>query len=184
MLILKVVSKYYDNLIEDIESSISRYQRVWNAINDKYMNALEKYLNISWSGSDQFMADVGFIPVSPRNLDECSFSITLGIDDDRLINIVSHEVLHFYWFIKFKEVFPNIKRDEYDFPNLPWKYSEMITEAILNSEEVASVTNVKEDCCYNFDRKIIDKLINIFESELPIEEKIKQGYVLIKSADI
>lgn len=178
-----VVSKYYNTLTKDIESSISRYQSVWDAINDKYMKTLEKYLNISWSGSDQIIVDVGFIPVSPRYLDTCSFSIVLGMEDDKLINIVFHEVLHFYWFMKFKEVLPNIPREEYDFPCKAWKYSEMITEVILNSNEVINATKIKEKSCYNFDRKIIEKLKKIFDSDLTIEEKILNGYELVYNTD-
>lgn len=180
----QTISNYYDNIASELDKRVIRYQSIWDKINDSYMKSLEDFLGIVWNGKESIICEVGFIPVSPRYLDECAFSISYNFDGDSLINIVSHEVLHFYWFMKFKEVLPNIKREYYDFPHLPWKYSELITEVILNHQDIYTITQVHENCCYNFDRSIIEKLNTIFnDSNLTIDKKIIKGYELIETLE-
>lgn len=180
----KVLSNAYDSIIPKLNEVVIKYQTIWDKINNSYFKELKKLLNIKWQGKESIVCDVGLLPVSPRYIDDCSFSINYTLDDKSLINIVSHEVLHFYWFMKFKEVFPNIKREEYDFPYLPWKYSELVTEAILNSKSIYNITNTHEKCCYNFDRSTIEKISNIFnDNNLTIEEKIIEGYNLLETTE-
>ena len=45
--------------------------------------------------------------------------------------VVAHEILHFLWFKKWKEVFPQIDRKEYEGPHLVWRLSEVMDPVIL-----------------------------------------------------
>ena len=124
------------------------------------------------------------IAVFPRYLDELSFSVGINLDEDFIIETVAHEVLHFFWFKKFKELFPDIPRREYDSPYLSWIYSEIVVDPILNSPEIKDILGVNSkayDSFYELDNgKVINTLREIYQEDISIEEKIKEGYSYLK----
>ena len=102
-----VVTKRYNDRKEMIEDDILRYQKLWEPYNDKFFDALANYLNIKWpTNHDTIIADVGIIPVCPRYLKDFRFSIHDGMKDDLLIETCAHELCHFLWFEKWKEIYP------------------------------------------------------------------------------
>ena len=130
------------------------------------------------------IAKVGFIPVFPRYLDELSFSIGTNQDENSLIETTAHEVLHFFWFKKFKELFPDIPRSEYESPYFAWIYSEIVVDPILKSLEFKDIIgmNIRSyDSFYELENgKVIANLREIYRENISIEEKIKKGYYYLK----
>ncbi len=47
-----------------------------------------------------------------------------------------HELCHFLFFEKCKEIYPNWKYEDFDSPSLLWYLSEIIIDPILNSEGI------------------------------------------------
>ena len=187
-IIEKVVSKYYNNY-KNFDNDIDKYTKVWNKYNNDFFDALTKYLNIKWPKKyDIVIATIGIIPVCPRYLDDFSFSVHDGLSDDKLIETCAHELCHFLWFKKWKELYPECPRKEYEAPSLVWKYSEMVVEPILNSDSISKVfDNKKTRYCYDIFYDIydgndlfMDRLISIYNGESSIEDKIVRGYEYIK----
>lgn len=183
----EVVTNYYNSNIDLIKKEASRYNDTWSKYNDYYFIALTKYLNISWPEDRKIItADVGILPVCPRYLDDFSFSLSVGEPEKGIIEICAHESLHFLWFEKWKNMYPETPREEFDSPYLPWKYSEMVTDPILNSKDINKVINVLEKGydsfyeLYDGDEKVMDKLRSIYSTNSSIEEKIKTGYDYIR----
>ena len=148
------------------------------------MRAISKYLNVSYLEKRGIVAEVGLLPIFPRNLDELSFSVRTSLNDASLISTTAHEVLHFIWFKKFKELFPDIPRREYDSPYLAWIYSEIIVDPILNSPEIKDILKVNSKAYDSFyeldDGKVINTLREIYQEDISIEEKIEKGYSYLK----
>ncbi len=180
----EVVAKDYKEDIEKIKKEVIRYNIIWSSINDKYMNAISKYLNVNYLETNEIIAKVGFIPVFPRYLDELSFSIGTNQDENSLIETTAHEVLHFFWFKKFKELFPDIPRSEYESPYFAWIYSEIVVDPILKSLEFKDIIgmNIRSyDSFYELENgKVIANLREIYRENISIEEKIKKGYYYLK----
>lgn len=118
-------------------------------------------------------ASVGLIPVFPRYLDDFSFSISTGVDDWKLIETVAHETLHFLWFEKWKKMYPETPRRRFDSPYLEWKYSEMVTDPILNNKPFNEL--------FDNDDLVMDKLRKIYSTDDSIEDKIENGFVYINA---
>ena len=182
----EIVTREYMNCLNEIKNDVIRYNNIWGSYNDKYFNKLTSYLNISWPHDKLIInASVGLIPVFPRNLDDFSFSVSPFLDDKKVIEVCAHESLHFLWFEKWKSIYPKTSREEMDSPYLPWKYSEMVTDSILNSKEIKSVINIDEKGydsfyeLYDDDVLVMDKLKKIYNCECYIDDKIKQGYEYI-----
>ncbi len=185
-IIRNLFTNYYECNEKDIEKSIKHFDNIWSKYNDSYMEAISKYLNIDWN-VDTIICRVGLVCIFPRFLKEKSFIVSNNISDEVLIRVCAHEILHFIWFEKWKSMFKDYKEEEFESPHTIWKYSEMVTDAILNSKEINSILKVKErsyDYFYDIENgRIMNKLTQIYSSNKTIEEKIIEGYDLIRSIE-
>ncbi len=183
-LIKEVVTKDYKKYEKRIKEETKRYESIWQEYSDRYFEELVKYLGISCDRV--IIAKVGLIPVFPRYLDDFTFCFCTGLDEKKVISTIAHESLHFLWFLKWKELYPDCKRREYDSPYLPWQYSEMVTDPILNNEPFKDILNIEErgyDSFYEIrdgEYLVMDKLRSIYAEDKNIEFKIKEGYEYIK----
>ena len=187
--ISEIVKKDYDLYNKRIDDEVERYNRLWSKYNDDYLKALSSYLNTEWPDNIKTInVDVGLIPVFPRYLDTYGFSISTNISDKDLIKSCAHEICHFLWFKKWSELHPDSDKEEWESPYIPWKYSEMVVDPIMNSKEIQDVFNglFKEktyDIFYTIkdgDTLVMDRLREIYNSKKSIEEKIEEGYSFIE----
>lgn len=184
----KAVEKKYKENIDLIKEDVKRYNSIWNNYNDLYFKKLSDYFKIDWPLVDTIDASVGLIAVFPRYLDSFAFSVGTKLNDSALIRVVAHETLHFMWFQKWRVIYPEISRNEYEVPYLSWQYSEMVTDAILNNEPFTSTFNntFKERSyeyfysLYDGNELVMNKLDSIFCSDCEIEEKMKLGFEYLK----
>ena len=183
-----VNKRYYDNF-DLLNQKITEYTNIWNKYNDIYLKSLSEYFDISNLKVSKIIANVGIIPIFPRYLDTCSFSIGI-VDEEKLIETTSHEILHFFWFEKWKEMFPNYKKEEFETPNLIWKYSEMVVDPILNSKIFKDIFKINYKAydsfygLYDQEVKVMDKLKEIYNENTSISNKILLGYEYIKKLNI
>ena len=185
-IIEEVVTKNYNESLDFLKEEAKRYNKLWKEYNDKYFKELSLYLNINWPNEIKTIeATLGILPVFPRNLDEFSFSIGIGIEDSKIIEVCAHETLHFLWFEKWKKIHPETPKEEYDSPYLVWQYSEMVTDPILNNKPFSNIFSFTEygyDYFYDLvdnDSKVMDNLRNIYKEEITVEEKINKGFKYI-----
>jgi len=185
-IIEEVVTNDYNKYKDRIKNETKRYNLLWKQYNDIYFEALSSYLNVEWPHNlTKITATVGLLPVFPRYLDTFSFSIGIGVDDLKLLEVSAHETLHFLWFEKWKKIHPETPRREYDSPFIPWKYSEMVTDPILNNKPFSDMFEFTErgyDSFYELedgDTMVMDNLRNIYSTDMPIEKKIDNGFEYI-----
>lgn len=187
-IIEQVVTKRYNDEFNKIMNDVNNYNNIWEMCNDTYFKSLLEYFNIGWPKDKiTISASVGIIPVFPRYLDSFSFAISTGVQEDKVKEVAAHESLHFIWFEKWKQIYPKTKREEFDSPYLIWQYSEMVTDAILNTPVINKTINVKErsyDSFYeltNDGKSVMEELSKIFLTNNKIEKKIQLGYEYILS---
>ena len=183
-----VNKRYYDNF-DLLNQKITEYTNIWNKYNDIYFDALSKYFEVGLDNISIIPAYVGIIPVFPRYLDSYSFSIGI-VEDEKLIETVAHEILHFFWFKKWKEIFLDYNEEEFESPHLIWKYSEMVVDPILNSKIFKDIFKINYKAydsfygLYDQEVKVMDKLKEIYNENTSISNKILLGYEYIKKINI
>ena len=178
----KVSIKYNDN-INIINNNISEYNNIWDTYNNLYIKELCKYLNINFD--EDIICYVGVLTTFPRYLDKNSFCIGINLSNEKIVEVCAHEILHFVWFKKFKEIYPNINSIEYDNPYLAWEYSELVVDPILNSKDINKILNVNvKSYDYFYELKCMNKIKEIYNSNNTIEDKIKLGYEYLKEEGI
>lgn len=179
-----IVTDNYNKNISIINDYVSKYNKIWSKYNDYYFEVLSKYLNIEFPDSVRIINGfVGIMPVCPRYLDTFDFCISVNTSIDNVMRITSHECCHFLWFVKWEKLYPECPRSHYDNPYIEWKYSEMVVDPILNSDEINEVIGVKEkayDSFYSIKDKdnkyLMDILKKIYSKSMSIEDKIKEGF--------
>lgn len=176
----ELVTKMYSDASSSLDDSISNYLRYWNSISNEYFSELFDYLSID-RYEESLTIYVGLLPIAPRDIQNKDIYINIGMPKDKLLNILTHEVLHFIWFYKFKKLFSNIDDSEFDSPHVPWIYSELVTPILLNMESIVKLTSSKEECLYDFmTDEVMSGLNEIFKSDTSIDDKIKSGYEFVK----
>ena len=119
---------------EKIEIAENELKKSWDAVGDNFLRALSKIMEINWSeDKPEINAYISVLPVSPRFLKEQSFFLAYK-NSASLLETTAHEIVHFLWFKKWKEVFPEIGPEQYESPNLAWKLSEIIDPIILHCD--------------------------------------------------
>jgi len=130
------IYKYSKNFIKKNEKKLNKltttYQKEWDKINDKYLKILSEHFETDYPKNRKVIsAYVSIVPIFPRFLDEWGFNVS-SRNTRMMIPISMHEILHFFYFKKWVEVFPKTKRKELDSPYLVWRLSEILDPIILN----------------------------------------------------
>lgn len=185
--IKKVIKTHYKTCKQSIKYCQQNYKNIWQEYNDKFFTQLCSALNCSWpKNKNKIVCNIGVIPVFPRFLNKFSFSVSMNISNKKLIETCAHECLHFLWFEKWKTLFKDYKKEEFESPNLVWRYSEMVVDPILNTSQFYKILNTKilaYDSFYTLkheNKLVMQELINIYNKKENIEGKIKNGFKYIK----
>lgn len=187
-IISSIITNYYTDNIENIDRALVKYTKQWEFYNDTYFTQLANYLNITkQTYIKEINCYIGMIPFFPRNLNNNSFIINPHLNELQLTQACAHETLHFLWFHKWEELYPQTSKEEYESQHLPWLYSEMVTDPILNSKDFQKIFKFHEKS-YPFlytitdgKKTLMEEITEIFNSNLSIEDKITKGYEYLKN---
>jgi hypothetical protein len=117
--------------LEEMVKSKSEIETDWSKISDRFLRALSDHFETDWS-TDRPLINcyMSILPVFPRFLDKYSFCISWRRPRE-MREVIAHEILHFLWFKKWKEVFPESNRSEFESSHLVWRLSEIMDPIIL-----------------------------------------------------
>ncbi len=117
----------------------------WNRIGADFLKALSDHFETEWpKDKPDIVGYISNLPVFPRFLDEYQFCVGYKNTADAM-ETSAHEIVHFLWFKKWKEVFPEIERREYENPHLAWRLSEIMDPIILQcNPKIKELINPKK----------------------------------------
>lgn len=132
---IKRFKEFLENLSETKQQEMSiateEIELEWDKISIEYLETLSEHFETEWpKDKPQIVGYITNMPVFPRFLDEYQFCVGYS-DIAWSIETSAHEILHFLWFKKWKEVFPEMARKEYENPRLAWRLSEIMDPIIL-----------------------------------------------------
>lgn len=128
------VDSFYENHSNEMKDNVKRFQKSWDKINDNVMKALIEITDCVLD-KKQVNAIISMTPNCPRFLDSKEFFIT--IDTNIMKKIAVHELTHFYFFEKWKKVFPKDNQRKFEQPYLIWHFSEIAVDPIANDKRFA-----------------------------------------------
>ncbi len=127
--IIKYVESVYELRLKDIQASRQLLQIEWGKIHYKVMKRLREIMDIEWPDKNI----TGFMTLNeicPRDLDTWSFFVEAFANVEARKGICLHEITHFLFFEKWKQVFKNFNEKEFNKPGLAWNLSEILVEPI------------------------------------------------------
>ncbi len=134
--IKKEISKIRIELGERMGKALETIKKDWQKVEEKTFQTLAEIIQEDWS-TREIIAYISINPICPRYLDSWSFSVSPNTKSPNII--IAHEVSHFLYFKKFKEIFPEIKEEKYEFPHKEWLLSEIITPTVLNDIRIRKI---------------------------------------------
>lgn len=183
--IKEIIQDRYNSFIKENNNLPKEYSIIWNKYNDKYMFTISNYLNIDWPNNyKEILVRIGNIPICPRYIKEKMFDIHKK-NEEELIDTCMHELCHFLFFEKCKEIFPNWKYEDFDSPSILWYLSEIVVDPILNSNDIQKVYKHQFKCYDIFytitidNKPLMETITNIYNSN-SIEDAIIKSYNYLK----
>ena len=175
--------KKFDLVFEKVKKD---FQSSWNKNNNELMDALAQINEISWPEKMQeFKARITLNPICPRYLDSNTFDLYFGLADRTMKTIVLHELSHFIFFEKIKEIYPDINEKEFEAPNLIWKLSEIIPWVVLNDERIRKILDLQDSAIVYEDIQKLEingkRILKIFEEFYDSKKDFSD--FLVKSLD-
>ena len=178
-----------DSWNEDMKNSdqkIKNIQKDWDLINDSVMSDLSKRLDIVWpKDTIDILARVGIMFFCPRYISHRTFDTNINANTNGMREVAIHEICHFLYFEKWKELYNDYDERNYNRPSIAWYLSEAMIDPLLNNEIFTKYTkqpiNSNRDMCEIEVNgvSIVDTLKEIVDNN-PIEEAIKKGYDYFK----
>lgn len=127
--IIKYVESVYKLRLKDIQTSRQLLQVEWDKVHPEVMKRLQEIMDIGWPDK----SITGFMTLNkicPRDLDNWSFFVEAFANVEAQKGICLHEITHFLFFEKWKQVFKNFDVKEFNKPGLAWNLSEILVEPI------------------------------------------------------
>lgn len=130
--IYTLLENIYNEKLEQMQKAKCDVEKLFNESKDEIFSTIESVFNINLAEKN-IKAGIMFNQVCPRYLEEFAFEIYYGASAKYNLQTCIHEIIHFYYFEKWKEVFTNYDSKTFEAPHLIWLLSEMSIDAIFKS---------------------------------------------------
>ncbi len=113
-------------------------QESWNKIEGNILTEFTNILHKDWD-IKTIPGGISLLPFSTRDLKEKRFDVYYKKDIQGILKTTTHELFHFIFFDKWKDIFPNTTIEEMDYPNPIWALSEIALPIMLNNSNVVNI---------------------------------------------
>ena len=174
----------YQSKINSLQTNLINFQNIWDQNENLILNEFEK---IFGEKLDEQIICEGYItinPICPRFYDNWSFHVYCDSSPLKALVTTIHELTHFLWFDKWKKVFPNYQRNDFEKPSIVWLFSEIAIDAIFYHSIFKEFSGDKPAYDYFYDVKIegtnmIQLFRKLYENNT-LENFMKMGITILK----
>ena len=162
--LLNIIESHYDKDILNI--NLQETKKEWLKIESDILKILEDIFNVKYESIENYSAIVGINPVCPRFLNQKSFCLFNKNSSKENINVIIHELIHFYWVAFWDEYIYKLPDNKKEFPSVEWAFSELAIDAIITQTDLSNYITLKKPAYdYFYDIKVNNKLlIDIFRN--------------------
>lgn len=187
----KITHEYFkkQEIIKKLELIKKRkqFQNSWDKINNKALRALSEVVEIKWPKKDKIItAYTTLNPICPRWIKQRTFDLFYKFNMKKMKAVSLHELLHFIYFEKWKEVFPKTNEKEFDGPYLVWELSEMVPPIILSDERIQKIIRHKPPAYKEYirlkikNKPLLNHLQKFYDNKRDFEDFIKKSWKFVK----
>jgi len=175
----EIIKKYFSDVHcsknKEIKNKKRSFQREWNKTEDRFMLELFETIGIFFPKNIRTIkAHITLIPICPRNLKDYSFDIYCNFKISQMKAVCMHEIFHFLYFKKYKEVFS--KRTQKCEYKLGLHLSEIVPSVVLNTEKFQQIMKYKHKTYEEYKRIkingicLVDNVASMFERRRNFED--------------
>jgi len=131
-----------------IELAKESFQIAFEEVCEKIITILTKDFETTVpNGVKEIKANISINPICPRWLDNWQYNVFYKFSSDIVKEVSIHEIIHFLYFRKWKEVFPDSERKNFDAMYPEWILSEILVHTIINNNKALQeiIKNEKTD---------------------------------------
>lgn len=172
-----------------IQANLSKFQNLWDKYESKIIEEFEKIFNEKLTEPIIVEGKININPICPRFYDSWSFDVWCDSTPiDALVTAI-HEITHFLWFDKWKTIFTDWKRRDFERPTISWLFSEIAIDAIFYHSFFIELSGQRPAYYYFYDVEIEgSNMIELFRKlykENSIENFMRLGMdILNRNLDI
>lgn len=132
------IQRYHEKNARLVENKTTWIKATWRQVEQEFVSLLPALLETDWpSERKQIRAFISLNPICPRDIDDWSFSVFLNYRKKAYVQeVIMHEICHFLYFKKWREVFPDTDAKTFESPYLEWHLSEILAPVILNDHRI------------------------------------------------
>lgn len=177
------VKLLYHSKKNELESIKEEVQEGWNDVEEKVLEEFSNILHKEWT-LEKIPGGISLLPFSTRDLKEKRFDVFYRKNIQSILKTTTHELFHFIYFDKWKEIFPNTSIEEMDYPNPIWALSEVALPIMLNNSKVKDILGIEFKDYPMFENEmyegesIVLHIKKIYEENL-VEDFLKKSYEYI-----
>jgi hypothetical protein len=162
------------------------FQGEWVKINDPVMEALSEIVELKWpQGHEIIKTRISLNPICSRFIESKIFDLFYAMKLQEMQSFAIHEISHFIYFEKWKQVFPETSQEEFDEPHLIWKLSEMVPGIILNDKRIQEVFKWQFRSYQEFEelkiegKFLLEYLRDFYQKREGFEDFLKKSYQFV-----
>jgi len=170
-----------------IQEKIAYLQNYFQRINDALLAALADTHETSWPADcHEIACHVGYISRCPRNVIIKKLWVSCSMDDTEIIRASLHEMAHFMFYEKWKEIYGPVLPKDLGRPSPRWYLEEMTVDPLLNDARIKSVVPLEHKAYPQFYAEsidgtpIMDHMKNFYANRKSIEKFIKKAHRFVK----
>lgn len=183
-LIAETITPIYNVKLNEMNKKVSEYQDYWNKNANFVAEQFQKIFKIGFSGIRHFNAEINLNSVCPRYLNDDAFDVNFRKSPKEVFETCIHELIHFYWFQVWKEVFEDAKDETFETPHLEWLLSEIAVDPIIYFSEFRTICDEKPAYHYFYTSKFMgENVIELFRKlyrSNSLENFMEKGIKLLK----
>lgn len=153
------VKSIYQAKRDELENVKQEAQENWDKIEGEILKEFSNILQRKWE-LETINIGISLLPFSTRDLEEKRIDIYYKKDIQGILKTTTHELFHFIYFEKWRELFPDTTIKEMDYPNPVWALSEVVLPIMLNNSKVKDILGMEF------------KNYSMFENEMYEDENI------------
>lgn len=142
------IRPFYEKQQNKVEEQIKKSQQIWDENEETITKELARIFKFEYEGQKRCYGELSVNPVCPRYLDLWNFDVCIGYTPEQTIQTTVHELLHFAWFEKWKTIFPDWEKQDFERPANAWLLSEIAVDSIGKSSKLSCY--LKDQPAYNY----------------------------------
>ncbi len=183
--LISVFSDYYKKIEPELYAKAESFNICWLAHKANIIKIFTETFNVDCGALfNDMSAEVSLNPICPRDLSQNSFTVFYKTDENRFLETMLHEVIHFIWF----DIWQNHFKDnckEYESPHMKWILSEMVVDTLVKNTAIGhlfSSTGLKNAVYkYFYTMKInntfvLEALSQLYKNSTDIIQFMEQAY--------